>query len=116
MALQATIIKHGHTHTNAYHRVSVGFRDKIMKNQQIVVKVYPDKTYADSTPQDPLHIEKILVIADDFDSFLGTTKLQELNQDIEKSMYDFVKTIDPDAEGSIYGTVKTDYKNDSTNV
>lgn len=116
MALQINITLNGVTYTNAY--VTAGVRNRKKKNKQMVVMVcfYANQSYSNSNPEDPFYTMILNASEADFDQFFSVATLSELNNNIEKACYDFLKTIDPEEEDSVYSNCPVDFKNDSTDI
>lgn len=115
MGINLTYTKSGVTYANSYHRITFGSRDKAKKELLLVVKIYVSKAYADANPEDPFDHELIHVVPKDFDTFFGTTSYTDGDLYPEKQGYEFLRTIDPHAEGSNYPYCRFNYT-EATNV
>jgi hypothetical protein len=109
MGLKLTYTKSGVTYYDSYHRITFGARDKAKKELLLVVKIYVSKAYADANPGDPFDHELIHVVPADFDAFFATMSYDDGDLYPEKQGYEFLKTIDPQAEGSNYPYCRFDY-------
>lgn len=115
MALVGPFNFKGVVFNQSYHRVAFRSRDKKLKQSEILIKIYANAAAAEADAiNNILDMASIMPIAEDFTEFFENVLPGEGNILPEKFAYDFLKTIDPEEEGSKYPNILFDYKNDFT--